>query len=273
MARKKTVEPEKENNERWLLTYADLITLLMIFFVVLYAMSNVDAQKFRAIAESLNKALGGGRPAAFEINDKPGGPQIFGETTFKYSSETTPNDTNQGMGNGNLENTTIQQIKAKLDKYAFENNFENKLVSSIEERGLVVSIKDTLLFDSGSAVLTARAHEILGRISKVLLDAPNYIKIEGHTDNVPINTQQFPSNWELSVIRATNVLQIMINEGHILSNRLSATGYGEYRPIAFNTDEAGRTRNRRVDLVILRTKYDVLEPGDKLSITPLSIKP
>lgn len=267
MARKKKTEAEvqKDNSERWLLTYSDLITLLMVFFVVLYAMSNVDAQKFRAIAESLNKALGGGRPAAMEINEKPGGPQIMGESTPSYSSD-TPDD--KSMQNFKLEQTSIEEIKQKLDKYAAENNIQSKLVSSIEERGLVVSITDTLLFDSGSAVITVKAHEILGKISKVLLDMPNYIKVEGHTDNVPINTQQFLSNWELSVLRATNVLQILAGEGHISPDRLSATGYGEYRPIASNIDEAGRARNRRVDLVILRTKYDVIEPGSEQDATP-----
>jgi Flagellar motor protein len=265
LARKKKIEAEKENNERWLLTYADLITLLMIFFVVLYAMSNVDAQKFRAVAESLNKALGGGRPAALDINDKPGGPQIIGDSTPSFSSD-SPDEKNKQ--NANLEQTSIEKIKAKLDEYAVENSIQNRLVSSIEERGLVVSITETLLFDSGSAVITANAHEMLGIISKVLLDVPNYIKIEGHTDNVPINTQQFQSNWELSVLRATNVLQIMIGEGRISPNRLSATGYGEYRPIASNTDEAGRARNRRVDLLILKTKYDVIEPGSEQFAAP-----
>lgn len=264
--RKTEAEAEKENNERWLLTYSDLITLLMIFFVVLYAMSNVDAQKFRAVADSLNKALGGGRPAVMEINDKPGGPQIIGETTPSFSSETTPDERNKQ--NTYLEQTSIEEIKAKLDRYAAENNIQNKLVSSIEERGLVVSIKDTLLFDSGSAVVTGKAREMLGIISEVLLDMPNYIKIEGHTDNIPINTEQFLSNWELSVIRATNVLQIMAGESHISPDRLSATGYGEYRPIADNSDESGRSRNRRVDLVILKTKYDVIEPGSEPTTTP-----
>ncbi|HWQ89702.1 MAG TPA: flagellar motor protein MotB [Desulfitobacteriaceae bacterium] len=269
MARKKKPEPEKENNERWLLTYSDLITLLMIFFVVLYAMSNVDAQKFRAVADSLNKALGGGRPAALDINEKPGGPKVIGETTPQLSTEkATDNKNESDTKKINLENITIEEIKAKLDNYAAENNIQNKLVSSMEERGLVVSIKDTLLFDSGSAVISTSAHELLEKIGRVLLVVPNYIRIEGHTDNVPISTQQFQSNWELSVLRATNVLQLMVKEGHISPNRLSAAGYGEFRPIASNTDAEGHARNRRVDIVILKTKYDIIEPGEKSVTNP-----
>jgi chemotaxis protein MotB len=269
LARKREPEAEKENNERWLLTYSDLITLLMIFFVVLYAMSNVDAQKFRAMADSLNKALGGGRPAALDINEKPGGPKVIGETTPELSTEKATNNKNESDAeNINLENITIEQIKTKLDNYANEYNVQNTLVSYIEERGLVVSIKDTLLFDSGSAVISANAHVLLEKISKVLLDVPNYIRIEGHTDNVPISTKQFQSNWELSVLRATNVLQLMANEGHISPGRLSAAGYGEFRPITPNIDTESHARNRRVDIVILRTKYDIIEPGEKSTTNP-----
>ncbi len=270
MGRKKVSEAEKENGERWLLTYSDLITLLMIFFVVLYSMSNIDAQKFRAVADSLNKAMGGGTPSKMEISTDLTGPGVIPQYAKKPqtdSNETTP-DNKTSSGNVNQESMTIEQIKKNLDKYAADNGVQTTLVSSIEERGLVVSIKDTLLFDSGSAVVTPKAHEILNKISKVLLVAANYIKIEGHTDNVPINTSQFPSNWELSVIRATNVLQIMAGEGKISSDRLSATGYGEYRSIASNGEDAGRAKNRRVDLVILRTKYDVTEPSKQPMIVP-----
>ena len=172
------------------------------------------------------------------------------------------NQANQGsQGNIDLDSMTIAGIKAKLDKFAADNGIQAKLVSSIEERGLVVSIEDTLLFDSGSAVITPHAQAIIAKISTVLAPVPNYIKVEGHTDNLPIHTQQFPSNWELSVLRATNVVQLLISPGGISPDRLSATGYGEYRPVATNATEAGRSRNRRVDLVILRSKYDLVEPG------------
>lgn len=277
MARKRTEEPEKDNSERWLLTYSDLITLLMIFFVVMYSMSKVDADKFQAMAESLSIALGGGTPSQVEIGTSPSGPSLI-ET---YPSNTpqpsgnTPEEGNDsgngkgdGTGNADMETMTIESIKQKLDKFALDNGIEAKLVSSIEERGLVISIQDTLLFESGSAEITPRAKEILDKINNVLASAPNYIKVEGHTDNLPINTNRFPSNWELSVLRATNVLHIM--QGKIHAEQLSATGYGEYRPITSNDSEAGRARNRRVDLVILRSKYDLTEPGQSLEADPTS---
>lgn len=283
MSRKREHEAEKENGERWLLTYSDLITLLMIFFVVLYSMSKVDAQRFQAVAESLNKALGGGVPAKIEMAKSPEGPSLF--QTGTPSSKTTvpgkgtdPNNTtqaasdangenrNSGQGNTDAESLSIEGIKAKLDKFAADNGIQSKLLSSIEERGLVVSIQETLLFESGSADINTRAREILRNISTVLAASPNQIKVEGHTDNLPIHTVQFPSNWELSVIRSTNVVQIFQHEG-ISPNRLSATGYGEYRPIASNETALGQGKNRRIDLIILRSKYDVTEPNNQPLIT------
>lgn len=283
MSRKREHEAEKENGERWLLTYSDLITLLMIFFVVLYSMSKVDADKFKAVADSLSKALGGGTPSKVELSTSPTGPALFttgnpqAKATTPGKSQNPDNTTNTdpsasgrnnnaGQGNTDTENMTIEGIKAKLDKFASDNGIQTKLVSSIEERGLVVSIQETLLFESGSADITARAREILEKISTVLAVAPNQIKVEGHTDNLPIHTTLFPSNWELSVIRATNVVQILQHDG-ISPERLSAAGYGEYRPIASNDTEASRGRNRRVDLVILRSKYDLTEPGSQATAT------
>lgn len=264
MRRQREQEAEKDKSERWLLTYSDLITLLMIFFVVLYSMSKVDADKFQAIAESLNRALGGGTPARIDLNDHPSGPSVLQNGT-PAAPATAPGKENDAknansQGNADTENMTIEGIKAKLDKFAQDNGIQAKLVSSIEERGLIVSIQETLLFASGSADLDARAREILGKISTVLAAAPNQIRVEGHTDNVPIHTAQFPSNWELSVIRSTNVLQILQHDG-ISPNRLSAAGYGEYRPIASNDSPEGQSKNRRIDLVILRSKYDVTEPN------------
>lgn len=284
MPRKREEEPEKENSERWLLTYSDLITLLMIFFVVLYSMSQIDANKFKAMADSLNKALGGGTPAKMDIATSPSGPSLFetgnpqskatqpGKTqnpdyTANTESASTASNQQQGQGNADVENMTIEGIKAKLDKFASDNGIQTKLVSSIEERGLVISIQDTLLFESGSADITPRAREILDKVITVLATAPNYIKVEGHTDNLPINTARFPSNWELSVLRATNVVQLMAGEGEISPDRISATGYGQYRPVASNATEEGRSRNRRVDLVILRSKYDQTEPGSSQATT------
>jgi chemotaxis protein MotB len=277
MSRKRGYEAENENSDRWLLTYADLITLLMIFFVVLYSMSKVDVQKFQAVAEYLNKTLNGGTPAKIELSTNPSGPAFIAPGNPKTTPSTSTANNKAGQGNVDAENMTIDAIKAKLDKFAKDNGMQTTLVTSIEERGLVVSIQETLLFESGSADITTQARNILEKVSTVLTPAPNQIKVEGHTDNLPIRTSQFPSNWELSVIRSTNVVQILQNDG-ITPDRLTAAGYGEYRPLYSNDTDAGRAKNRRIDLVILRSKYDVTEPSNQVRIsepitTPITLKP
>jgi len=244
MARKKAAEREP-NHERWLVTYADLITLLLIFFIVMYSMSKIDSERFQAMAESLSISLGG---TPLDIADRPQGPSLI---TSGSEPQLTPEE---------LEQMSIEGIKAKLDSFAEDNNIDAQLVSQVEERGLVISIQDTLLFESGSDALNPRARQILNQISTVLAASPNYIRVEGHTDNLPISTVKFPSNWELSVLRATNVVHILAEQGVSL-HRLSAVGYGENRPVAANTTAEGRSKNRRVDMVVLRTAFQAVEPG------------
>lgn len=244
MARKKEA-PHPENHERWLVTYADLITLLMVFFVVLYSMSKVDANKFQAMADALSVSLGSGAPALqLDVSQYPEGTAPVDE-----GATTTPSP----------EQTSIDNIKEKLDAFAQDNSINSQLVTDVEERGLVISIQETLLFDSGSDILSLQAHTILRQISAILAASPNYIRVEGHTDTIPISSGRFPSNWELSVLRASNVIHILSSEG-IDVKRMSAVGYGEFRPLAANDTPEGRARNRRVDLIILRSTYDAVEP-------------
>jgi len=238
--KKNKAHVEKENKERWLLTYADLITLLMIFFVVMYALSNVDAQKFRAIAETLNKALGGGGGMALT---NPG----LNVVQPPSISATPPIAAN--------ESQQLENIVKELQDYLEKNGLSAQVTVVSEERGVVLSFMDPVLFPLGSAELTPTALPIIQRVGQILLQTSNYIRVEGHTDDLPINNARYPSNWELSSARATRVVQELIREMGFPPRRLSATGYGEYRPRAPNDSEANRQLNRRVDIVVLRSKY------------------
>ncbi|MEW6725517.1 MAG: flagellar motor protein MotB [Bacillota bacterium] len=226
------------NNERWLITYADLITLLMIFFVVLYTFSNVDAKKFQAIAESLSGALGG------EV--------IFENPLITQSEPAT--DANLR----DLEN--LGKVKEQIEKLIAEEELVGTVTVNAEERGLVISIQNTVFFASGSADLTPYARKIISKVTTILGQVPNLVRVEGHTDNLPINTTRFPSNWELSVLRSTSVVHEMIRNG-LPPQRISASGYGEFRPKAPNDTEEHRQQNRRVDFVILREGLRASEPG------------
>jgi len=249
--------------ERWLVTYADLITLLMIFFVLMYTMSQVDANKYRAVANSLSVVLTG---QALSVLETQGPSMIEG-----ISGQLLPEGEGTVPGNqGELEEVKkliAEFIRTKDLEVSQEQKAGNTSTTKLsdyvvvyeQERGLVISFKDALLFASGSAELTPRARKIIEKVGATLVDLPNYIRVEGHTDDLPINTVKFPSNWELSVLRASNVVHVL-QEAGISAHRLSIIGYGEYRPLVPNEDAQSRAMNRRVDIVILKKKYDYFEP-------------
>jgi chemotaxis protein MotB len=226
--------------ERWLLTYADMITLLMVFFIMMYTISTVNADKFRALAENLGMVLTGSPPAGIiEEGTNSTVPELTGEAKH------------------------LADLQQALNEFIAREELGEQITVNLEERGLVVRFQTTVLFARGSADLTPEARRIIDRVGDRLNDLPNYIRVEGHTCDLPINTPQYPSNWELSTARATNVLQELISSCNISPERLSAIGYGEYRPRVPNINESSRQMNRRIDIVILRTKYDEVEPNNE----------
>jgi chemotaxis protein MotB len=237
----KKQEAEKENNERWLVTYSDLITLLLIFFIVLYSMSKINEQKFVELSQSMAVVFGNvGRSGVLD-----GGRSVIpmDHATFRQRQNIT---------------NTKEQIKRMIANMGLEG----KITVRDEARGLVISVRDTVFFKPGSADLGARAQEIITTVASLLSNLPNSIRVEGHTDNIPIHTFRFYSNWELSTARATNVLHYLVQKKNISADRLSAAGYGEFKPIAENTTESGRASNRRVDIVVLDEEFGKFEPGN-----------
>ncbi len=249
----------KSNHERWLLTYSDLITLLMIFFVVMYSLSNLSAKKFQDIALSLAHAMGGGGQS---VMNEPGtalAPGVSGSSLTEDIQSTMDIK----------EVSDLEKIRQELQTYIDENGLNDRVSVTLEERGVVLSFKDVALFPLGSAELTADARELINKTGQILKKASQYIRVEGHTDSLPISTAQFPSNWELSVTRATRVVQELIRELGFHPERLSAAGYGEYRPKLSNDTPENRQQNRRVDIVVLKSKYETAEPmSTHLEISP-----
>lgn len=245
MSKKRNIEPEKENKERWLLTYSDLITLLCVFFIVMYTLSKIDAKKYEAIAQSLSKAMGG----SSTIMPNSGANLTQGNI-----------ESNISAAMDKKEQASLEKLRQQIQSYLDKNGLNGQVSVSLEDRGVVVSFPDMVLFDLGSAALTPHAQDMITSVGKFLNQVPNYVRVEGHTDNLPISTAQFPSNWELSEARANSVVRQLITD-NIKPERLSATGYGEYRPSVPNDNEADRQRNRRVDITVLRNKYDTAEPA------------
>ena len=246
---------EHENAERWLLTYADMITLLVAFFIMLYAMSVMNQAKFQQLAISVRSGFGtsamNGVPTPF---DRGGGMNA----TPSIINSSKPGDTS---GDQFIKDAKMRQDSNGLDKayeavkaYIAKNGLQGKMHVERTERGVVVTVMtDKMLFAGGQADLRPEELTLLDSVGAVMQQAvpQNPIRIEGHTDSLPIHTERFPSNWELSTTRATSVLRYFLAHG-IASNRLEAAGYADQRPLADNASEQGRAQNRRVEIVILR---------------------
>lgn len=230
------------NHERWLLSYSDFMTLLMILFVVLFAISSVDQVKFKQLSNSMKVAMGGGKTI------------IGNEEAVSIN-----NNSNKMETQIKSEEAKLEEVKRQVDKYLDQNGLKGSVATQIDERGLVVSLNDTMVFDTGKADIKLESQKKIIEIGKMLNQLNNYIRIEGHTDNIPIKNSQYSSNWQLSSVRAANVTEFLIDNCGIVPQRLSAVGYGEYRPVLDNSTEEGRARNRRVDIIIVSSKFDKME--------------
>lgn len=215
---------------RWLLTYSDLITLLMVFFVVMYSMSMVDAQKFKALAGSLRASFFSGG-----LSGTPG-PGL-------------------GMGGGAIPlgetGDVLEDLGNEMAAATAGEGGEGTVSIYYGDRGLTISL-GAVLFTPGNAAISREAEAVLSKLSPYVGQVPNYVSVEGYTDDQPISTHDFPSNWELSARRATNVVHYFVDQQKIPASRFFIVGYGEYRPVVPNSTEANRAKNRRVDIVILK---------------------
>ena len=263
MAQKKRLhEEEHDNVERWLVSYADFITLLFAFFVTMYAISRVDEKKLGTVVESLQKALGS---TIFMQVSRPD-PGVFHSTSQPIDTALvqSPGEKEQGAIKEDFEKLAAE-IKKKMEE-GIKNSGEraetslSQLKFIIDKRGLILRFSEHFFFDSGEASIRPEVIPMLNVLAQSLEKIPNHIRIEGHTDSVPISTLRFPSNWELSTARATSIVRYFLTRFEFAPNQLSAAGYGEFRPIASNQAAEGRTQNRRVDIVILSAKERESEP-------------
>ncbi|OIQ62915.1 OmpA/MotB family protein [Neomoorella thermoacetica] len=211
---------------RWLLTYADLITLLMAFFIVMYAVSKVDMARYQQLAQALS--------------------QIF---TSSAGSMVLPE-----LGNGNQVTPPdeLAGFSQDLQPYLAEQGLKDQVFVTATDQGLIISFTGSVLFDRGQATLRPASVPILQKIAGYLGQVPNYIGVAGSTDDLPINTSQFPTNWELSVIRATTVIRYFTETAGLSPSRFVALGYGQYHPLFPNNSEEDRRKNRRVDIIIYK---------------------
>ena len=271
MARKKRHE-EHVNHERWLVSYADFITLLFAFFFVMFAASNADNQKAGQVAHAVQVAfaeLAVFSPSGkvFPLYDEGGLPgnsvNIIGNTHSAFTATQFVSAGGKGEGDGEF---SLEEVQHRMENLLEVELAEGQVRMSIDERGLTISLAEAGFFSPGSAVLQSQALSVVDGIAAKLMETPYNVRVEGHTDDIPIKTAQFPSNWELSTSRATHVLKHLIQSGRIPPSRLSAVGYGEYRPVASNRTRDGRGLNRRVDIVVLSMIAEKFEPKSLAAI-------
>jgi chemotaxis protein MotB len=269
MARKKQHAAEHPD-ERWLLTYADMITLLMALFMVLFSITSVNKSKLEVLSKTLQEAfsgkvLPGGKAIrstgadSKAVSTPTSSPPIPAITTLV--SQATP----PSLAAARLkEQEDFRRLKQQIDAYARQKGIQDKVQTVIAERGLVIRLlTDRVLFDSGLADLKPAATPVLSKVGDILRrERVHQVMVEGHTDTVPIAGSVFPTNWELSTARASRVVRFLISNG-VQSRRLSAAGYAALHPISTNLTAAGRSRNRRVEIVLLRSPQATSTQGGK----------
>lgn len=238
MAKERRKKEKGAKAPGWLTTYGDMVTLILTFFVFLFSFSTIDVMQFQKMVFSFKGALG----------------VLTGGKTFNVERIIGMGFT--GMDAGMLRQQTpyLKEVMKQVERLVERENLGGELKLRFTREGLVITLTESILFDPGSAVLKPNAISVLLELSKILAGIPNDLRVEGHTDNTPIRTPIYPSNWELSSARAASVAKFLIDKGGIDPRRVAIAGYGQYRPIVPNDTPEHKALNRRVDIVILSTK-------------------
>jgi chemotaxis protein MotB len=262
MARKKK-HPEHENHERWLVSYADFITLLFAFFVVMFATSQGDKGKAQQVSNSVKEALENDHVAAMVAS-------VLGGSVDNKGQGSAMTKGPGGAANSTHPDPAPKEQVRQQQLVDLAQALSNELTPAIKagviqvtmtDRGLVVSFAQAALFPSGEDVISSDAYERIGKVAAAISRMPNHIRLEGHTDAIPINTARFHSNWDLSSARAIALLKILTDRFGVPSGKMSIAGYADTAPVASNDTEEGRARNRRVDIVVLNEQGLKGEPA------------
>jgi len=233
------------NADRWLVSYADFITLLFAFFVVMFASSRVDKRKMAVMAASFDAYVNKGRTAGHQ-------PPAGGA-----HPEAPPAPAAAAKA---LTMAELRPVKENLEAKLLEEVAAGKVEISLQPRGLLLSLKESAFFPPGQDVISPDSHGILGKVATALREIPGQIRLEGHTDDKPIRSSRFPSNWKLSTARSVSVLKLLTESFGLPAERLCVGGYGEHQPLEANSTEQGRAKNRRVDVVVLTRAAAAMAP-------------
>ncbi|GAA1384421.1 flagellar motor protein MotB [Peribacillus frigoritolerans] len=244
MARRKKKQRHEEHiDESWLVPYADILTLLLALFIVLFASSSVDAVRFQQLSNVFNQVFTSGTGFMDFPSDSP-------------SNEPTSPEQRTGAENleklGKNEQEELTEVQERVNAYIEKNDLTNKLGTNLTDEGMLISIRENVLFESGVAEVRSENRKMAKEISGLLvMDLPRNIIVSGHTDNIPIKNSKYESNWDLSVIRSVNFMKLLLENKDLDPEMFSAKGHGEFKPVASNETKKGRAKNRRVEILIV----------------------
>lgn len=268
MRLKKRPPTQKKGAPYWMVTYSDMITLILVFFVLLFGMSQIDIQKFEAIAQSFReRGILDFYPSAIPSEQSSFDGDLGDLSDLGIVDEGKPGKGGDGEGDGagDGQDAAMNQLVGEINKYIEESGYTDIAIATRTERGVVLVLPEQIMFESGEAEIIDEALPFLERMATLLKSIPNVVKVEGHTDNRPISRAPYPSNWELSTARASSVIRYFIENHGIDSTRFIATGYSDTRPVAPNDGPENWQKNRRVEIVITDPTYagenDNLEEG------------
>ncbi|QYR21615.1 flagellar motor protein MotB [Paenibacillus sp. sptzw28] len=268
MSKKHKKEHHEEHaDETWLIPYADLLTLLLALFIVLYAMSSVDSKKFEDMSKAFNIAFSTGVGVLDNTTVVTNGQQMDNENkNNRRPDDSTNQDDLKALMKKEQED--LEKLKRQIDKYIQTNGLTTQLETKLNQSQLTITISDNALFPSGSASVKPEARKLALAIANILQQYPGYeIVVAGHTDNEPISTSEFQSNWDLSSSRAIRFMDVLLSNKKLDPKLFSAIGYGEYRPVDSNNTALGRSKNRRVEVSIMR-KFVDLAKAQQVPATP-----
>ena len=250
MRKNKKRNAESKGGPGWLCTFNDLVTLLMVFFVMLFTMSSLDVKQLKSFQQSLQSGLGvlkEGQQISVGVIEPQNSSDVESVTTQEESVEDVPADV-QGV---TTQEESVEDVPDKIRDFIKSFDSEPEITAIYTEKGVLIILSSTILFKFGSADINPASFSVLDKIAVVIGDMSESVRVEGHTDNVPIvHSRRFPSNWELSIKRAVNVVKYFVEVGKIPPQRLSAAGYGESKPLFPNDTQEHRARNRRVEILV-----------------------
>lgn len=255
MKRRETRKRNERGTPKWMVTYSDMVTLILVFFILLFSMSQIDLNKFKAISQSFQDRLILDFSSSAVPMDNPT-EQInqdddLGEMPNEFEF---PSQDKEVMNQEEAEKEDpLNGLLEDIESYLNENDLNEVITANRTERGIVLVLQDSIFFESGEADILEEGEPFLQEIGYLLMEIPNEVKVEGHTDSRPMSSFRYPSNWELSGGRASSVVRYLIEEFNIDESRFSIAGYGETRPRVPNDTEANMRENRRVEIIILNT--------------------